>query len=79
MTAINPFKRLLQLLPSDPLSKGAILVTHSDGTATVELLGGTGTLRVRNPLGIQERASVFVQGGSITGEAPDLPVVTMEI
>jgi len=79
MTTINPFARLLQLLPSDPLRKGAIQVTHADGTATVELAGATGTLRVRNPLGLAEGGGVFIQGLAITGQAPDLPVVTLEL
>lgn len=79
MTTINTFKRLLQLLPGDPLRKGTIQVTHADGTATVELAGATGTLRVRNPLGLAEGASVFLQGSTITGSAPNLPVVTLEI
>lgn len=77
---INPFKRLQQqLLPSDPLRKGAIQVVHADGTATVALAGGAGSLRVRNPLAMAEGANVFIQGGAITGEAPALPVVMLEI
>ena len=75
----NPFKRLLSLLPSDPMRKGEISATHTDGTATVTLAGNTGTLRVRNPLGLSDGASVFVQGGAITGGAPDLPVIQLEI
>lgn len=79
MIAINPFKRLLQLLPGDPLRKGAIQVVHADGTATIGLADATGTLRVRNPLGLAEGSSVFIQGGAITGPAQNLPTIQLEI
>jgi hypothetical protein len=75
----NPFKRLLNLLPSSPLQKGAISARHGDGTATVTLAGSSGTLRVRNPQGLASGESVFVQGGVITGTAPSLPVIQLEI
>jgi hypothetical protein len=79
MSTINPFKRLLELLPSSPLQKGQIAALHADGTATVTLAGSTSTLRVRNPQGLASGAHVFVQDGAITGSAPALPVVTFEI
>lgn len=75
----NPFKRLLALLPSDPLQKGTIAALHADGTATVTLAGTSATLRVRNPQSLASGAHVFLQGGTITGTAPNLPVVTLEI
>ena len=78
MATINPLRRLLDLLPSDPLLVGTISGSHSDGTATVTLAGGTGTLRVRNPQGLAS-GGVFIQGGQITGAAPSLPVVSVEI
>jgi outer membrane lipoprotein SlyB len=78
MATINPLRRLLDLLPADPLQIGTISGTHTDGTATVALAGGTGTLRVRNPGGVAG-GSVYVQGGQITGAAPSLPVLSIEI
>lgn len=78
MTAINPLGRLLDLLPSDPLYVGSVIGTHADGTATVVLAGGAGQLRPRNPFGVAA-GPVFVRGGQITGAAPDLPVVSIDI
>jgi hypothetical protein len=75
----NVFKRLLALLPTTPLQTGQIQALHSDGTATVELAGATGTVRVRNPQGLAVNAHVFVQGDAITGPAPALTVVSLEI
>ena len=77
--SINPFRRLLDLLPSSPQQKGQISAIHGDGTATVTLAGSSGTLRVRNPLAKSNNAHVFIQGGAITGDAPDLPVVQFEV
>lgn len=74
----NAYRRLLDLLPADPLQIGDIGATWPDGTATVTLIGG-GTLRVRNPQSLAVGARVFVQGGQITGAAPTLPVVTLEV
>jgi hypothetical protein len=78
MATMNPLRRLLGVLPSDPLQVGALTGMHSDGTATVGLAGGSGAVRVRNPQAITS-GQVFVQSGQITGQAPDLPVVSIEI
>lgn len=72
------YKRLMAILPSDPLLSGAVELTHADGTATV-LLDGDGRLRVRNPLGLVQGAQVYVQGGAITGPAPELPYVLIQV
>jgi hypothetical protein len=76
--ATNLFRQLQALLPADPLQSGNVSTTHTDGTATVALLGG-GTLRVRNPHGIAQGQRVFVQGGSIQGAAPALPTFTIDV
>lgn len=72
------YKRLMAILPSDPLLSGAVELNHADGTATV-LLDGEGRLRMRNPLGLVQGAQVYVQGGAITGPAPELPYVLIEV
>ncbi|MCS4509125.1 hypothetical protein [Xylophilus ampelinus] len=72
------FRRLVELLPSDPQLFATVEAVHSDGTATVVLPGG-GRLRVRNPLELTAAATVYVQGGAITGDAPNLPLVEIEI
>ncbi|AEF91018.1 MULTISPECIES: hypothetical protein [Pseudomonadota] len=78
MSTVNLFKRLVQLLPDEPVLTGRISAVHGDGTATVDL-PGNGRLRVRNPLGSQEGGSVYVQGQAITGEAPQLTYVLIDI
>lgn len=75
----NLFRRLLDLIPGPaPLLVGTVSDTFADGTAQVELPGG-GTLRVRNPLASAAADRVFVQGDAITGPAPDLDLVEIEI
>ena len=78
MTTTNLFKRLIQLLPEEPVLTRHVSEVHVDGTATVDL-PGSGQLRVRNPLGSQEGDSVYVQGPAITGEAPRLTYVLIDI
>lgn len=78
MTTTNLFKRLQQLLPSDPVLTGTVTAVDFGGMATVELPGG-GQLRVRNPLGHELGNAVYVQGQAITGDAPQLPYVRIEI
>lgn len=78
MSSTGIYKRLKAILPSDPLLSGEVELVHADGTATV-VLHGTGRLRVRNPLAAIQGAIVYVQGGAITGPAPDLPYVLIEV
>jgi hypothetical protein len=78
MTTTNLFKRLQQLLPAEPLLTGTVSAVDGDGMATVDLPGG-GNLRVRNPLGSALGDSVYIQGQAITGDAPQLPFVRIEI
>lgn len=75
----NLYKRLLSLLPDDPVQSGTVSLVYSDGTALVTLDGGGGQLRVRNPLGRAVAAKVYVKAGEITGDAPVLPYVLIEV
>lgn len=75
----NLYKRLLSLLPDDPVQSGTVSLAYSDGTALVTLDGGGGQLRVRNPLGRAVAAKVYVKAGEITGDAPVLPYVLIEV
>lgn len=77
-SSLNPLARLLDLLPSDPTLIGDVSAMHADGTATVNLVHGGGQVRPRNPLGIPS-GRVFVVGPQITGAAPSLPVITVEV
>ncbi|MDO4969255.1 MAG: hypothetical protein Q4E66_07350 [Comamonadaceae bacterium] len=75
----NLYKRLLSLLPDDPVQSGTVAAAYADGTALVTLDGGGGQLRVRNPLGRAVAAKVYVKAGEITGDAPVLPYVLIEV
>lgn len=75
----NLYKRLLSLLPEDPVQSGTVAAAYADGTALVTLDGGGGQLRVRNPLGRAVAAKVYVKAGEITGDAPVLPYVLIEV
>ena len=75
----NLYKRLKALLPEAPVLTGTVTVLHADGMAEVAQDGGAGPLRVRNPLLQPSGARVYVQGGVITGPAPDLPYVLIEV
>jgi len=69
---INPWKRLEQLLPQDPLLVGDVIAHNIDGTSTVQLLDGR-ELRVRGQtVAVGQKA--FIQGGEIRGQAPNLAV-----
>lgn len=76
--SVNLFRRLQDLQPAAPVQTGQITAVRADGNASVLLVGG-GTLLARNPLKLPTAAHVFVQGGAITGEAPNLPYVRIEI
>lgn len=78
MTAINLFRRLQGLLPAAPVMTGQITAVETDGTASVQITGG-GLLIARNPLSVPNGQRVFVQAGAITGPAPDLPYLRIEI
>lgn len=72
------WRRFRDLLPNDPLLVGTVQAHHADGTSTVVLPDGTTTLRVRGQ-GVAIGAQAFIKGGAIQGQAPSLPVVTIEI
>lgn len=78
MNTINLFRRLQELLPSDPQLSGQITGSLGDGRVRIELPGG-GALDALNPSGLAVGAWVYVKGGAIIGEAPDLPYVLIEI
>lgn len=72
------YTRLLELLPSAPILTAVVAAAYADGMALVTFSGGA-QARVRNPLGEAVGASVFVQDGAVIGQAPSLPVITIEI
>ena len=74
---MNTWRDFEALLPADPLLIGEVTAHNADGTSTVELPSGD-TLRVRGQ-GVSVGNNAFVQTGQVQGEAPDLPVVSVEI
>ncbi|WP_057093044.1 hypothetical protein KV708_19695 [Comamonas thiooxydans] len=75
----NLYKRLKALLPDDPVMTGQISAVFADGTALVALEGAAGQLRVRNPLGKPNGSRVYVKGGEVTGSAPEMAYVLIEV
>lgn len=75
----NLYKRLKALLPDDPVMTGKISAVFADGTALVALEGAAGLLRVRNPLGKANSSRVYVRGGEVTGSAPEMAYVLIEV
>ena len=73
------YRRLLNLLPAQPLQVGTIDAIYPDGSARVLLLGGAGEVRVLNPAGLAQGARSFVRGDSIVGSAPALAYEEGEI
>jgi hypothetical protein len=72
----NLWKQFQDLLPTQATQIGTVVTIHSDGTVSVQLLGG-GILRVIGAAA--ENARVFVRDGRITGVAPDLEQIDIEV
>ncbi len=75
MTAWNPYRRLLGLIPGQPLDAGEVVATHDDGV-TVQLLSGA-LIRARGEAQIGDR--VYVRAGTIEGPAPALSGIDQEV
>jgi hypothetical protein len=73
--ANNVYSLFRSLIPSDPLLLGTVLATD-DGKATVELLGGE-VVVVRGRADVASK--VFVRGGAIENDAPNLPFVSIDV
>lgn len=74
-TPINPLRRLVALLPTDPILIGDV-TTSSGGFCTVELPGGA-SIQARGTPNIGAR--VFVRGGVVQGTAPALTLVEIDV
>ena len=73
----NRWAQFRNLIPGEPTQLGEIAsIDASTGTAFVELLGG-GTIRVRGDGQIGDQ--VYVRGGMIQGQAPQLPSYVIEV
>lgn len=72
---MNPYKRLLGLLPGRPLLVGTVTL-FEDGVATLEMAGG-GVSQARGQATLGQK--YFFRDGAIEGPAPDLPEDIVEI
>jgi len=72
---MNPYKRLLGLLPTYPLTVGTV-ISSADGKVVVELPGG-GRLTARGEGNVG--GNVFVRDGVVEGAAPDLTLEVIEV
>lgn len=71
----NFYKRLIDLLPKNPLQVGEV-VAVSNGVATIELPGGS----LQQALGSASVGDrVFFRGGAIEGPAPSLTLVEIDV
>jgi hypothetical protein len=72
----NPWRRLIDLLPGNPLLTGTVQAVNGDGTVTVALHDG-GTVRVTGTSAVGVR--VDVQYGKVQSELPNLEAVDIEV
>lgn len=73
--SLNVYRKFIEMLPQRPLQVGTAMSTEG-GQTMVELPSG-GILRVRGVAAQGQR--VFVRDDVIEGNAPQLPIVTIEI
>lgn len=71
----NLYQKFLDLIPDPALQVGDVIAAV-DGIVTLELPGG-GYLKARGQASVGQR--VFVRGGVVEGEAPQLPVELIEV
>lgn len=71
----NLYRRLIDVLPSEPRDKGRVIAVHADGV-TVELMTGA-RVRVRGAASVGDH--VFIRGRQIEGPAPALGGVDQTI
>lgn len=73
----NVYRRLLELLPADPLLIASVVSINADGTSTVEFPGGS-RMNVRGTT-VAVGLPAFIRSGAIERQAPALTAVTVDI
>lgn len=73
--SLNPYKRLIKLLPGQPIDTGEVMAVNDDGV-TVQLLTGA-LVHVRGEATIGDH--VYIRNGAVDGPAPDLLGSEVEI
>ncbi|MBF0256765.1 MAG: hypothetical protein HQL47_09975 [Gammaproteobacteria bacterium] len=71
----NPYKRLLALLPGQPIQTGTVAAVGTDGV-TVTLPTGE-NIKVRGTATIGD--VVYIRDGAIEGPAPDLAGTIIDV
>lgn len=72
---MNPYKKLISMLPSGRVDVGTVTASYSDGVLL--LLQDGGTLIVKGEGTVGER--VYIKDGYIIGAAPNLVGDTFEV
>lgn len=75
MTAWNPYRRLLALIPGQPIDAGQVVALDAAG-ATIELPTGA-LIHARGTATVGDY--VYVRGGAIEGPAPALDGIDQEV
>lgn len=73
----NPWNRLRGALPRDTVQVGTSQGANGDGTTDVILVGG-GRITASGE-GYADGQKVFVRGGIIRGEAPNLSSIEIQV
>lgn len=73
----NVYRRLLELLPADPLLIVSVVSHNADGTSTVEFPGGA-RMNVRGT-SVAVGQSAFIRGGAIERQAPARAAIVVDI
>ena len=73
----NVYRRLVELLPSDPLLIASVVSHNGDGTSTVEFPGGA-RMNVRGTT-VAVGQPAFIKSGAIERQAPALTALTVDI
>lgn len=73
---MNLYRQLKELLPDPALMVGTVAINHGDGTVTVTHPGGSAQ-RVRGDAPVSQQ--VFIRDGLVEGDAPNLPLVSIDV
>jgi hypothetical protein len=73
---VNLYRQLKELLPTPALMVGTVAINHGDGTVTVTHPDGNAQ-RVRGDVTVGQQ--VFFRDGVVEGDAPNLPLVSIDV
>ena len=74
----NLYSEFLSLIPQQP-TQVAKVISISQETHTLELVGGNNLVEIKSQKPYPKDSLVFIRGDMILSEAPNNPVVTIEI